>query len=363
MDSGSGSSTKSKPSALQIPPVVASSHPASKRTFLYTPFGGTHALDAALGENMVRVEKGKQAHPLIAPSHVEANRLETLRQETLATWKGTLDAADQTLKTHHNKTVTSGYTQKMRMRQIAHDKSLNTQQRDQAMRQEKRAHAIRTFEPTDVLMAKADKALYPTKYRALEQTEIANATVNVKVTDTPAHPRWPSLFPAKREVVTAPKLYPSLYSDERPLENLDKRDKLYVLGHGAPVSEDVPHPGIYAKPTIGNSASLSPGGLAQHFSDKGLTKDFEDLRLTACQSVPLLKDSSLDSVTQARGSGFLAPELSKAAKPLFPKLHVTGYMGNGVTFPFGSDHHLRASPSDAMDRVPRKQLAVKFPPL
>lgn len=319
---------------------------------MYTPFGGQAALDTAIGENMVRVSKGKQAHALIAPSHEEANQLEVLRQNTLAQWKGQLDNADRTIRQHHNTVVRAGYTHKMRMRQIMHNPDLNPQQRKKALERQKGEHILSI--PVEYDLAKADKALYASKYKALEHTEIANATVNVE----PAHPRWPNLFPAK----TSKKLYPSLYPDPRPLENIGHKDKLYVLGHGAPVSDALPAPGLYAEPTL-HGRSLSPGALAQHLHDKGLPANFEDLRLTSCQSVPLMDEITPRSITAARSSGFLAPELSKAVRQSFPKLSVTGYMGNGLTFPFDSSTHLRALPGDAKNTAPRKPLSVKFPPL
>ncbi|RDS83670.1 hypothetical protein DWU98_04895 [Dyella monticola] len=323
---------------------------------MYTPFGGSAALDTAIGENMVRVRKGKQAHALIAPSHEHANQLETLRQVTLTQWKGKLDNADRTMRQHHNSVVAAGYTHKMRMRHIMHDPHLNPQQRKEALDNQRGDHALSI--PHEYDMAKADKALYTPKYESLKQTEIANATVHVDI--EPAHPQWPKLFPTR--IVKKEKLYPSLHPDPKPLENIGHKDKLYVLGHGAPVSDALPTPGLYAKPTL-HGPSLSPGALAQHLSDKGLPSNFEDLRLTSCQSVPLMDEITPHSVTAARSSGFLAPELSKAVKQSFPKLSVTGYMGNGLTFPFDSSTHLRALPGDAKKTAPRKQMSVKFPPL
>jgi hypothetical protein len=352
-DSGSGGKGGSK---APMAPLVAT---PPKRTYLYTPFGAA-ALDSALGENMVRVAKGKQAHPLIGPSETEANHMEVQRQTTLATWKNKLDVADNTLRRHHNTVVSGGYTHKMRMRQIAHDRTLNDAQRSTAMAAEKERHAASV--PIGHLMAEADKALYGPKFQALEQTEIANATVTVRVEDTPAHPHSPHLFPAKRTVTETPKLDPSLHDNATPLSRVQPEDKLYVLGHSTGATEDLPKPGLYAFSNL-PVPSLSARGLVEHMRDAGLPKDFEDLRVTACQGVPLLQQNGPGAAAATRNSGHLAPEISQEASAHFPKMSVTGYMGNGVTFPFGSDHHLREDPTNPGDRGDRKPLAVKFPPL
>jgi hypothetical protein len=352
-DSSSGGKGGGK---APMAPLVAT---PPRRTFLYTPFGAA-AMDSALGENMVRVAKGKQAHALIGPSEAEANHMEVQRQTTLATWKQKLNVADNSLRRHHNTVVSGGYTHKMRMRQIAHDRALNAEQRSAAVVAEKERHAASV--PIGHIMAQADKALYGPKFQALQQTEIANATVNVRVEDTPAHPQWPNLFPAKRTVTETPKLYPSLYDSTKPLSRVQPKDKLYVLGHSTGATEDLPRPGLYAFSNI-PGPSLSARGMVEHMRDAGLPKDFEDLRVTACQGVPLLPENGPGAVAATRNSGHLAPEISREASAHFPNMSVTGYMGNGVTFPFGSDHHLREDPTTPGNRGDRKPLAVKFPPL
>ncbi|HEV7778977.1 MAG TPA: hypothetical protein VGO76_19060 [Luteibacter sp.] len=356
MASEDGGTGGKRSSTGPMAPVTAP--PRTSRAFMYTPFGGEHALNAAFGENMVRLRKGKEPHALLAPSADEANRMEAKKTQLLSKWKGTIDSANETLRGHHGRVTSAGYTNKMRMRSIAHDVSLNPIQRKQAMATQKEAHQeIREDLKFSKFVAETERDLHGPNYQALEQTHIANATVR-GVRDSAPHPQWPNLFPGTRMI---PNIYPSLHAGQ-PLQNIVHKDKLYVIGHGAPASADLPRPGLYATPST-SGPSLSPGALAQHLSDAGLPKDFRDLRLTSCQAVPMLETNGPHAVAATRDSGFLAPELSKAVKPHFPNLSVTGYMGDGVTFPIGSDHHQRAMPGEPLTRAPRKELAVKFPPL
>ncbi|KGI78070.1 hypothetical protein [Oleiagrimonas soli] len=329
-----------------------------RKTYLYTPFGGEAALDSAIGENMVRVAKGKTAHALIAPSEEAANALEAKRAVRLHKWKQKLDRADTVMRQHHSEVVRAGMTHKMRVRQIVHNKSLSDEQRKIALQEEKDRHDLSL--PHEYVMAQTDKLLFADQYQSLKETRIANATASFEVRVPSGNKQWPNLFP--KELVRHDNIYPSVFDKSKPLSRVHADDKLYVLGHGTPESKDVPNPGIYAKPTI-QGPSLSPRGLVQHLEHAGLSTEFQDLRITACQSVPLMDDTSAKSVSAARNTKFLAPEFAKEAVSRFSKMTVTGYMGNGVTFPKGARHHQRAHPEDAMYRLRRSPLALKFKPL
>ena len=70
------------------------------RAYMYTPFANEDSLKSALGENMVRIRKGKQAHGVLAPSHKMADNLEAIRQQRLQEWGGAINQANQTLNSH-----------------------------------------------------------------------------------------------------------------------------------------------------------------------------------------------------------------------------------------------------------------------
>ena len=293
----------------------------SSRAFLYTPFGGVHALHSAVGENMPRVKRGKEPHALLAPSADSANELELLRHTQVQTYKQTI-ASHQVLKEH----VRSRYSPQ-----------------DQ----------VRAKQTTAYLISKAGNRLAKAMLPAFEQTRIANATVNFQAVDSREAREFPHLF----GTVKSDNLYPSLHSG-RPLENIGHKDKLYVLGHGNAPSAAQPLPALYAHPDM-SGPSLTPVGLAKHLEQAGLPKDFKDLRITSCHAVSTQHGLPTDDGSSGR---YFAPRLAQAVRTEFPQLTVTGYKRGGVTSPLGA-HHERSDDGALDGRTRRSNEAARFPPL
>ena len=294
------------------------------RAYMYTPFGGEEALHSALGENMVRVRKGKDAHGLLAPSHQVADQMEQLRQQKLTQWGAELRQARTTLDRHAQRGVDADNLRMARLKRIADGTAAPVETLSATMA----AHRDRldTLQ-THKALAQGTVALHQERFNALEQTRILNTSAN---------------------------LYPQLFPDP-PLQHLARKDKLYVLGHGAPNDSR-----LHGK--ADGSQPMDTGALVQHLKDAGLPRDFKDLRLTACQGVPVIENENAQRLESLKGT-YLVPSLYNATRKDFPQMDVTGYAGNGVTFPYGSDHHQRTAPDDGSDRVRRKPATVRYPAL
>ncbi|MEH6459986.1 hypothetical protein [Chitinimonas sp. JJ19] len=295
------------------------------RAYMYTPFANEDSLKSALGENMVRIRKGKQAHGLLAPSHKMADNLEAIRQQRLQEWGGTIHQANQTLNNHAQRGRAQDALLLDRIKRITdHNKGSPLANMKLKASQIKKQQIELENLKTEKVMAQSDLGLHQERFAALQQTRILN---------TSAH------------------LYPQLYPDP-PLQHLAHKDKLYVLGHGAPDSSK-----LYA--TQDGKQSMDVPALREHLKQAGLPKNFVDLRLTACQGVPPVETPKQREASLK--SNYLVPTLYQAIKEDFPRIRVTGYAGNGVTFPFNSDHHLRSAPHDDLIRGRRKELAVRYP--
>ena len=306
-----------------------------KPGYMYTPFGGSQALDSALGENMARLTAGKPVRGLLAPSHIHADELEQLRQERLGRLKTTIERSEGRLG------VFEQYEKKMAAQFIVdvwrakkNPSSVGaTLQRHKAFSdyRGKRERFEDRF-GTDKLIEQSTLAMNKPMYQALEATRVLN---------------------------TSPQLYPSLYPNPplqflHPETQYSRGDKLYVLGHGAPGSDR-----IYAR-NDSPGPSLSARELEKHLRQAGMPKQGIDLRLTSCQGVPALPDMN-KAVKNTLNSGFLVPELAKRMGAKGYSGTVTGYMGNGVTFPYDSPFHLRSAPEDDNLQGQRSLVAVKYP--
>lgn len=301
---------------------------------MYTPFGGKQALDSALGENMALLKAGKQPRALLAPSHKMADELEKLRQSSMAVLGKSLASSNKALEMVPEARRKSDQQLLAAIRTSVDTPGASAEETREARRNAKDGHSFQQLELGTVeLRANANITMKRPKHEALKNTRIAN---------------------------TSPGLYPDLYPT--PLGNLSpdtpysKGDKLYVLGHGTPNKDR-----IFAR-SDGQGGSLDSKGLAAHLEKAGLPKTAMDLRLTACQGVPELADNTKDPVAATKDSGFLVPELAKRMKGLgYNDLTVTGYQGNGVTFPFDSKTHLRSDPTNDKDRVKRGLAAIRYP--
>lgn len=302
--------------------------------YMYTPFGGADALKSALGENMARISNKKQPMGLIAPTHKEADRLASLRQNTLDAWQGNIARSEHVLGGigQRKRLADANFLAAIRAsvdapgataqstRDARHD-ALGTQQ----------LHS--TLISGDKLLHEANLSHMKPRHQALSQTRVMN---------------------------TSPGIYPDLFPDPplsflRPDTQYSKGDKLYVLGHGAPGSDN-----LFAR-SDGLGGQMSAKNLATHLRDAGLKTTAMDVRLTACQGVPTLDEQGYKDVASTKHSGYLVPEVAKAFHGLgFKDLTVTGYQGNGVTFPFNSPHHLRSDPADGNDRVKRSLAAMRY---
>jgi len=291
------------------------------RAFLYTPFGGVHALHSAVGENLPRVKKGKEPHALLAPSVDSANELELQRHTQVQAYKQTI-AHHQTLK----EKVRSGFSPE---------------------------NQVRAKQTTAYLVSKAEAKLAKAMLPAFEQTRIANATVNFRTVDSREAREFPHLF----GTIKSDNLYPSLHSGQ-PLGNIGHKDKLYVLGHGNAPSAEQPVAALYARPDM-IGPSLTPSGLAEHLKQAGLPKDFKDLRITSCHAVSTQHGLPTDDGSSAR---YFAPRLAQAVRADFPQLTITGYKRGGVTSPLGA-HHERSDDGALDGRTRRSTEAGRFPPL
>lgn len=287
------------------------------RAFLYTPFGGSHALMAAAGENMPRISKGKTPHQLLAPNVETANEMERQRHMQVLKYQGTI-GSHKALKQQLGKSFTAP-------EQLAKAKQTSA-----------------------YLVSKANARFAKSMLPAYEQTRIANATVHFHTED----PRYPELTTTSR-----PNLYPSLH-DGKPLANIGHKDKLYVLGHGEVPTPGHPVPRIHASPD-GLGRSLSPGELADHLKQAGLPTDFKDLRIASCFGVSTTHGQPEKAEANAK---YFVPRLHDALKGDFRSLDITGYKRGGVSTPFGA-HHERSDEGSLEGRTRRKTEAVKFPHL
>ncbi|HEY9132583.1 MAG TPA: hypothetical protein VIM98_12570 [Dyella sp.] len=287
------------------------------RAFLYTPFGGSHALMAAAGENMPRIGKGKPPHQLLAPNVETANEMERMRHMQVLGFQN----------------VIGGH------------KELKRQLGQSYTTPEQLAKAKQT---SAYLISKAHARLAKSMLPAYQQTRIANATVHFHTED----PRYPELT-----TTSHPNLYPSLH-DGKPLANIGHKDKLYVLGHGEVPTPGRPVPHMHASPE-GHGPSLSPGELADHLKQAGLPPDFKDLRIASCFGVSTKHGQPGETEANAK---YFVPRLHHALQGDFPSLDVTGYKRGGVTTPFGA-HHERSDEGSMEGRTRRKTEAVRFPHL
>ena len=324
------------PSRRAPPKPIAPPPPpkGSRKGYMYTPFGGDQALDSALGENMALLQAGKKPRILLGPDHKTADHMEKLRQDRLTTLGNSLASSDRALAQIPGARRVLDQRMLATIRQSVEAPGATAADTREARRNAKEDHSFRNLNiDTIEVRAKANISMKRPQHEALEKTRIAN---------------------------TSPGIYPDLY--EKPLQHLSpdtaytKGDKLYVLGHGTPNKDR-----IYAR-NDGTGGSLDAKGLAAHLEKAGLPKDAMDLRLTACQGVPQVDDETDDPVKATKDSGFLVPELAKQMKGLgYQDLTVTGYQGNGVTFPFDSKSHLRSDPADDENRVKRSLAAIRYP--
>lgn len=307
----------------------------SRRGYLYTPFGGSQALDSAMGENMARLANNKAPMGLIAPNHEMADRLQQLRQERLNTWGTQIGLSQQALGGVQARKQRNDADFLAAIRASVDTPGATALDTRNARRDAREGHQFdNMLIDNSALMHQAQLSMLQPKHDALSQTRVLN---------------------------TSPGIYPDLFPDP-PLKFLrsdtpySRGSKLYVLGHGAPGSNR-----LYAR-SDGRGGSLSAEQLANQLHDAGLPMDMMDVRLTACQGVPALDENIQDPVQDTKQSGYLVPEVARAFHGLgFRNLTVTGYQGNGVTFPFGSQHHLRSSPDDGNERVKRSLAAVRYP--
>lgn len=308
-----------------------------RHAYMYTPFGGEQALHSALGENMVRIANNKTPMGLIAPSHEHADALEVTRQQTLSKFSRQMQHSQRQIDVNGVQQRRNDSEFLARIRASVEDPNADA---DSTRLERGMARADHQFNKgtLDVLRmgAQAQLSMYSTQHDALSKTRILNQS---------AH------------------LYPDLFPDPplqflRPDSKYSGGDKLYVLGHGSPKDAT-----LYAQ-SDGQGGKLGAKELAQHLKDAGLPQTAMDVRLTACQGVPVLGDEH-DGTTPdqaTKKSGYLVPELSRAMHGLgFRDLTVTGYQGNGVTFPFNSNSRLRSDPDNQNDRVQRRQAAIRYP--
>ncbi len=302
--------------------------------YLYTPFGGGDALKSALGENMARIANNKQPMGLIAPSHQAADRLAHLRQTTLNHWQGQISHSEQTLGGlgQRKRLADADFLAAIRASVDAH--GATAQSTRDARHDARDMHQVdKTLIGGDKVIHEANLSHLKPRHQALSQTRVMN---------------------------TSPGIYPDLFPDPplgflRPDTRYSKGDKLYVLGHGAPGNGN-----LFAR-SDGQGGQLSAMGLASHLRDAGLQSNAMDVRLTACQGVPALDEHQYTDGPSTRNSGYLVPEVAKAFHGLgFRDLTVTGYQGNGVTFPFNSPHHLRSDPADDTNRFKRSLAAIRY---
>lgn len=307
----------------------------SRHGYMYTPFGGSQALDSALGENMARIANKKTPMGLIAPDHKAADKLETLRQKTLNVWGTKIAQSQQVLGGAQVGKRRNDQDFLAAIRASVDTPGATAQDTLAARRDARQTHQFDNMMiDNDVLMHQARLTMLQPKHDALSRTRVVN---------------------------TSPGIYPDLHPDP-PLSFLrgdtqySGGDKLYVLGHGAPKTGH-----LFAR-SDGKGGSMSAEDLAKHLRDAGLSKDVMDLRLTACQGVPELDEKIKDTVKDTKHSGFLVPEVARAFHGLgFRNLTVTGYQGNGVTFPFDIAHHQRSAPDNSEQRVKRSLAAVRYP--
>jgi hypothetical protein len=256
-----------------------------------------------------------------------ADRLEQVRQQQLTQLDARIQAATNVTDTHAQRGRAADAALLARIRQIA-DLGRGTAGQHKELRSRRREDhklALEQME-TDKVLAESDVGLNRERYAALQQTRILN---------------------------TSARLYPQLFPDP-PLQHAARKQKLYVLGHGAPDQSR-----LFSTP--GGAQSMSAPELAAHLKSAGLPGDFTDLRLTSCQGALPVEDER--ERQRGVGSGYLAPALFQATRKDFPHMSVTGYAGDGVTFPFDSDSHLRSEPGNAANRVRRKSASVRYPAL
>ncbi|MBX3711011.1 MAG: hypothetical protein KF800_03515 [Lysobacter sp.] len=308
----------------------------SRRGYMYTPFGGAQALDSAMGENMARLTSRKAPMGLIAPNHEMADKLEQLRQTTLNVWGAQIGQSQQVLGGVQARRQRTDADFLAAIRASVDTPGATALDTRNARRDAREDHQFNNMMiGNDALVHQARLSTLQPRHEALFETKVKN---------------------------TSPGIYPDLFPDP-PLRFLQggdtpysSGDKLYVLGHGAPGKNR-----LFAR-SDGQGGSLSAKKLAKHLRDAGLPTDMMDVRLTACQGVPALDETIKDPVKDTQHSGYLVPEVARAFHGLgFQNLTVTGYQGNGVTFPFGSQHHLRSSPDDDEERVKRSLAAVRYP--
>lgn len=299
---------------------------APARTYMYTPFANHDGLMSALGENMARLQNGKAAHGLLAPSHRKADRLEALRQHHLAQWGASVHAAQTTLNNDWQRRLDADAHVLARIRQVT---DLPVGRGTAAQRMTLKGRRVREHRDEvgmidiDKMIAQGQLAADQPRLAALQQTRILNTTANRR--------QFPGL----------------------PLLHLRQQDKLYVLGHGT-----ADHNAIHATPNV-NSRHLTAPALARHLRDAGMPRTFHDLRLTACQGVPPIQNTAAQRGRFAN-SNYVVPSLFRATRQLFPNMRVTGYAGNGVTFPYDSAHHQRTDINNNPALVRRSNVRVTY---
>lgn len=303
-----------------------------RRGYMYTPFGGREALHSALGENMARLSSGKSPRGLLASSHQKADELEQIRQHTLTNLGRSVTNSENQLRQIPGRFRQADNDLLARIRASVEHPGATAQSTREARRDAKADHSMdKTMLSTTKLQHEANLSVKRPQRDALQATRILNTSPGI----------YPDLFPRPLAHV-------------RPDTPYSAGDKLYILGHGAPNSDR-----IYAQGN-GLGGSMSAKELADHLQQAGLHKNAVDLRLTACQGVPVVNGTG-DPVQKTKNSGSLVPEVAKEmGRRGYNHLTVTGYQGNGVTFPFNSNTHLRSSPDDDHDRVRRQDAAISY---
>lgn len=306
---------------------------SGRKGYMYTPFGGSQALDSAMGENMARVSKGKQAHGLIAPDHDTADQLEALKQRRLSSMGKTLTQANTILQQSpvHKAFADSQFLATIKASVEAPGATIDDTQQARALGRMVHSQQLDDIGHRDT-MAKNYTDANQQKFDALKQTRIVNTS--------------PGAYP---------DLHPTPLGHIKPDTQHSKGDKLYVLGHGMPGDNR-----LHAR-SDGQNGNLTGTQLAKHLEDAGLSKNVADVRLTACQGVPKITDEMQNPAQDTKNSGYVVPDFAKGMKQRgYNNLTVTGYQGNGVTFPYAGNH-LRSNPTNDNDRTKRSQQAVRYP--
>ena len=224
----------------------------SRRGYMYTPFGGTEALHAALGENMTRIVNEKKTMALISPSHEMADKLEQTRQRTLANFNEQIQATQQQIGGVGDQQRQNDANLLARIRRSVEAPNATAQSTWQARHNALANHGfMRDINDTLETGYKTHLSMLHVQHKALSETRILN---------------------------TSPGIYPDLFPDP-PLKMLspDGRhsggDKLYVLGHGSPGNDT-----LYAQRN-GEGGKLDAKALALHLKDAGLPSGVLGIRL------------------------------------------------------------------------------------